>query len=389
MRKSRFLIAAGVFVFALGIFLAFLPPLWKEDSKSSAAEKPRSSRSSEAIAGVPAQGGLGVDGRAPESEKILAWIFDAESRLINSRGVDEVRGILSGLLDRLDTGQPGDSVSAIESYLRSGRDAPTGLDFIVSMDGGTLEEAHTLRCWLLDLLGRIDPVAAASGAKEMLTSRQCLDGGESALAMRNLAWGAGQPMPAGDRRIFERAAREHLANAEWASRPDAGYLEGFDAAVFLPSREASRELAAILSDSRRPEASRYAARLALERIAWRGERDALAALVASPLDPVAKGEILAAVDPGNPDSMEVVRNFLGNPGEAAAQAVFWRNFPQGSRAVGPALISDGAAGASGPQIERDSAALEILDSWIAAGSFPQHAGAIQKTRTRLLEFQEN
>ena len=387
MRKNHFLTAAGVFVFALGIFLALSALLRKADSKNSPGAQHQSGRLSDRIASGSARDALGAGGHETEAGKILAAIFDAETRLKNSPGADGVQGILSDLLGRLDTEQPAPSVSAIESYLQTGRDVPTGLDFVVSMDGGTLEEAHTLRCWLLDLLGRIDPVAAASGAREMLNFRKCLNGGESALAMRNLAWGAGQPMPAADRRIFERAALEHLSNAGWASRPDAGYLEGFDAAVFLPSRDASTELAGVLSDARRPEASRYAARLALERIAAQGDPDSLTAIVASSLDPVAKGEILAAVDPENPDAVEIVRGFLDDPGQAAAQAVFWRSFPQGSRALGPALISDGAASASGPQIARDAAALEILDSWIAGGNFPQHAGAIQQTRTRLLEFQ--
>jgi len=389
VRKYHFLIAAGVFVFALGFSLIIPPLLRKDDSKSSVGEKLRFSRPSDAIAGVPARDRPGADGHTPEAEKILPWIFDAESRLKNSPGADEARGILSELLGLLDTEQPGDSVFAIESYLRSGRDAPTGLDFAVSMDGGILEEAHTLRCWLLDLLGRIDPAAAASTARAMLGGTTLRNGGESALAMRNLAWGAGQPMPAGDRIIFERASLKHISHPEWSTEPDAGYLEGFDAAVFLPTLSASTELAGILSDSQSPEASRLAARLALERIAGLAAPDSLAGIARSRMDPVAKGEILAAADPMNPDAMQVVQGFLGDPREAEAQSVFWRTFPQGSRAVGPALISDGSWIAAGPQIDRDSAALEILDSWMAAGMFPQHADAIQKTRTRLLEFQEN
>lgn len=78
------------------------------------------------------------------------------------------RALLLELAKFLDSSRPADAIAAIESYLRNGRDVQTGFGFVISADGGTLDESPSIRAWLMDLLGRIDPVAAASHSRALL-----------------------------------------------------------------------------------------------------------------------------------------------------------------------------------------------------------------------------
>lgn len=316
-------------------------------------------------------------------------IFDVESRLAANRDLIEARRLLLDLAKILDTAQTASAVAAIEAYLESGRDARTGLAFDVSPDGGTLEESPSLRCWLLDLLGCLDPVAAASQARRHLTESRSRSGGESALAMRNLVWGSGQPMTGVDRQIFGRASLEHLSNTAWSAAPEAGYLEGFDAAVFLPSKEATECLTEIVAQPAEADSMRFSAGLALERIAEGSHPDSLAAIAASSLNPATKGDLLSRADPANGDAMRTVEAFLANGEEAEAQIFFWRSFPQASRAMGPRLISQELLPTAGGQMDRDRAALRVLEHWIVEGSFQRHDVEIRRARARLLEFLGN
>lgn len=61
------------------------------------------------------------------------------------------------------TADPDKASATLLAYLRSGQDLPTGLDFVIG-EGG-LEEWPSLRAFLLDLLGKVDPEEAARYAR--------------------------------------------------------------------------------------------------------------------------------------------------------------------------------------------------------------------------------
>lgn len=389
MIKGGIFLAAGALLLLAGVFFACLKFPTQPASSSLARNLSQDSRESIARVGGPHRGAGGTaSAHNREAEEMRQSMLEAESRLLKAPSPLEVGEILSELAARLDTKRPAEAALAIEEYLRTGRDVPTRLGFVVSPDGGTLEEVPTLRSWLLDLLGCIDPVAAASQARTLLTQRRFQNGGESALAMRNLVWGSGQTMAGVDRQIFESATIQHLSNGEWAANPDQGYLEGFDAAVFSPSRLAVSRLAVIASDGGGPAASRFAARLALERMALDAGGDPLAAIGDSALDAVAKGEILALANPEDPEVVRVLERFLQDANRSEAQAAFFSGFPQGSRNLGPRLISWGPGEESAFQKDRDRAALELVERWIAEDKFLNYDGALQKIRERLRAFLE-
>jgi hypothetical protein len=380
--RARFLLlAAGVFALGALVVLSWLgephSARFAGDSGSAKMPPPGSEKSH-----VP-QAKDGNDRQSPEEEILWRQILDVEHRLAVSRDLNLTRRLLLDLAKNLDSAQPVVAVASIKAYLRSGRDVKTGLEFVVSTEGGTLEESPTLRGWLMDLLGSLAPVAAASLARTQLSERHSRNGGESALAMRNLVWGSGLPMAAGDRQILQSASLEHVTNPKWSTHPEAGYLEGFDAAVFIPSRAATERLAEIIAQPSNPDAMRFAAGLALERIAKGSHADSLAAIATSSMDPSIKGDLLARANPANSDAMRVLEDFLSNADASEAQNFFWRAFPQASRAVGPRLISPETSLADSAQMDRDLMALEVLEKWSNLGRISQHGPALRATLERL------
>jgi hypothetical protein len=374
---------ATVAAIGIGILVFVTRP-----GETDTLEAPTDSLSAESRLKEIAPGGAPIDSsvlddQSPELENLKQQIADAERRLGAAPALDDSRRLLLNLAKNLDSAKPISAVAAIVDYLHSGRDAQTGLEFVLSPEGGTLEESPTLRAWLMDLLGSLDPVAAASLARAQLSERRSRNGGESALAMRNLVWGSGQPLAGVDRQILQSASLEHVANPKWSADPETGYLEGFDAAVFIPSRAATERLAEIIAHASNPRAMRFAAGLALERIAEVSHADSLAAIAASSLDPSIKGDLLARANPADDDAMRVLEDFLSNADASEAQNFFWRAFPQASRAVGPRLISPETSMADSGQMDRDLMALEVLEGWSNQLSIPQHGPALRATLERL------
>jgi hypothetical protein len=97
-----------------------------------------------------------------------------------------------------------EAVAEIRRFLDSKADAPTHSGFKVGRTG-LLDEAPTLRTFLLDELARLDPSAAGEYAKVILANKDSPD--EWAVALRNLA--RGDPSAEG-RTLLELKAGELL-----------------------------------------------------------------------------------------------------------------------------------------------------------------------------------
>jgi len=141
--------------------------------------------------------------------------------------VGKVRHGLAELSQELGAAGTNAASAAIRRFLDSGSDGPTGMQFKVGARG-TLEGAPTLRTFLLDYLGQIDPAAAASYSKAVLSASQSPD--EWALALRNIARGDGS---SDARALLEQKTSELLRRDDWQHDPTVGYLEAFDVAVYL------------------------------------------------------------------------------------------------------------------------------------------------------------
>jgi len=112
-------------------------------------------------------------------QKIYSALQTATDAAAARKQLAEFRATLSAM-------PTNEAVAIIRQFLDSKADATTHLGFKIGSDG-LLDEAPTLRTFLLDELARIDPAAAADYAKVILGSMDSPD--EWAVALRNLARG--------------------------------------------------------------------------------------------------------------------------------------------------------------------------------------------------------
>lgn len=161
-----------------------------------------------------------IGGRSLEGATLAA----AAGRLRHAKPGEATR-VLVELRRQFTALPPREAGEAIRTFLDSQTDAPTGLGFRLG-GGGALEEPPTLRAFLLDLLGELDPAVAAAYARVILSRMDSPD--EWALALRNLARG---DTSADARALLEQKTGELLRHEPWQQNPSSGYLEAFDAAV--------------------------------------------------------------------------------------------------------------------------------------------------------------
>lgn len=329
-------------------------------------------------AGADQKRGGGEAVMSAEASRLVenAWIG-----LVEAGGADaeKARRILAELLEGLDREPIGAAAAAIVGFLRSGRDAATGLEFEVG-EGGVLEGAPSLRVALLDALGRIDPLAAAEYSREMLPGVS--KGAESSVALRNLDWG-GRSEDAG---LFREATLRHVSNAEWAASPDAGYLEGYDAAVRLGDPVIVGVLAQRIQED--PSgAVANAALLALERLAGSGNAEVLGSIAAEErLDSARAGELMARADVADPEQRAVVEAFLESPVEGAVRESFFKAFPLASHSMGPRLMTEETPMDADERMAADGAALEVVEEWLRDSRFGNSTQELEKVAERLREY---
>ena len=140
----------------------------------------------------------------------------AGKSLLITKDAAASRQRLAELSQWLATLPPKEAAAAIRQFLDSKADAPTGQGFKIGANGA-LSSAPTLRVFLLDQLGRLDPAAAADYAKVILASKDSPD--EWAVALRNLAWGDTSD---DGRALLEQKTSEMLQYEPWQQNPSAG-----------------------------------------------------------------------------------------------------------------------------------------------------------------------
>jgi len=108
------------------------------------------------------------------------------SQLKDTESPEQLIQLLEGLRTQLEALPRDEAIAFIRQYLESGQDMKFSLPFKLG-SGGLLEMSPSLRSFLLDEWGRLDPTSAAEYAHTILDSSSVP--AEWTLAMRNLAWG--------------------------------------------------------------------------------------------------------------------------------------------------------------------------------------------------------
>lgn len=317
-------------------------------------------------------GGLG--------EQLAAAVAD----LASARGKGSGQEQMARLRQALAAAPAQEAVSAIRRFLDSKADAPTGQGF--KLDGkGWLTTAPTLRTFLLDYLGRVDPAAAAAYARIILSQKDSPE--EWAVALRNLAVG---DTSASARALLEEKTAELLRCEPWQQEPSVGYLEAFDVAVYL----GGTNLAPALGDLVRRQdnaAVAHAAYLALDRLVIKDTAELLAALEAAPElmqgREATRADYFARADVRDPQQRQVLESYLLDPQRSAAElAQFAGVFPNANYMISQNLLTPTPTPDGASLTGRDAASLQVVQEWLADPRFANLQRPLQKVKQRLEEF---
>ena len=276
------------------------------------------------------------------------------------------------------------AVAEIRRFLDSKTDGPTQLGFKVARNG-LLDEAPTVRTFLLDELARIDPAAAAEYAKTILASKDSPD--EWAVALRNLA--QGDPSAEG-RALLEQKAGELLRYEPWQKDPALGYLEAFDVAVFVGGTNLVPVLADLIRRPDNPAVAR-ASFLALDRLVINDAAATLAVLQAAPDwmqgREQTRANYFARGDVRSPEQRQLLEGYLLNPSLSPAElAAFAGVFPNANFMISPNLLTQTQTPDRAVLVARDAESLLVVQQWLADPRFARLRPQLEKLRARLELF---
>jgi hypothetical protein len=308
---------------------------------------------------------------------LLARIEGLFAKLMagNGAGAD-----LAQLKRDLFAADPREAISAISDFLNSGQDARTGQDFSIGA-GGQLDQAPTLRVFLLDLLGTLAretrTADAATIARTILENKTSAD--EWAIALRNVAWH--EPTATA---FLSSKLREMLGHEPWLQSPSAGMLEAFDVAVFTHSPEMIPPLAESLRSNQVP--LQRAAAIALDRLAERAPLEVMNYLNVNPGTmadrPFVRADYFAKADVAQPAHRQALEIYLSRADVALAEKTKLLE----ALAMPASFLSESLLSAPVPEPDeaarRDAIATTTAD-WLAKNRFPQLIPQISELRRRI------
>jgi hypothetical protein len=277
-----------------------------------------------------------------------------------------------------------EAVAAVRQYLDSKTDASTHLGFKVGKNG-LLDDAPTLRIFLLDELARLDPAAAADYAKIILAGKDSPD--EWAVALRNLARG---DTSNGGRALLEQKTSEMIQYEPWQQNPSTGFLEALDTAVYLGSTSLIPTLTDLVKRQDNPAVA-HASYLALDRLVINNPTTTLTVLLADPNlmqgREATRANYFARADVRDPQQKQVLENYLLNPQTGTAEIeAFAGIFPNANYMISPNLLTQSQTPDRAALVGRDAESLRAVQSWITDPRFAQLLPSLQKMQARLAGF---
>ena len=292
--------------------------------------------------------------------------------------------LLSGLRRSLAKMEMRAAVSGIRQFLDSKADAPTFLGFKVGA-GGFLGAAPTMRTFLLDYWGQIDPVSAADYARTVLASMDSPD--EWAVALRNLARG---DLSEDGRALLTQKVRQMLQVAAWQRDPTVGFLEAFDVAVYLGGSDLMPVLSELVRRKDNPAVA-HAAFLALDRLVIAEPATELAELQAAPDlmqgRELTRANYFARADVRDQQQRKVLERYLLDPHIGAGErAQFAGLFPNASYMISANLLTTDKTPNRVALLNRDAESLRVIDAWVGDARFAGIRPELDRIKIRLEQF---
>jgi hypothetical protein len=251
--------------------------------------------------------------------------------------------------------------------------------------GGWLDEAPTLRTFLLDELARLDPAAAADYAKIILAGMDSPD--EWAVALRDLASGDSS---ADARALLQQKTAQMLQYAPWQQNPSTGYLEAFDLAVYLGGTDLLPTLSSLVRLQNNPDLA-HASYLALDRLVINNPAAELAALEAAPDlmqgREATRADYFARADVRDPQQRQVLESYLLNPAISPSELqTFAGIYPNANYMISLNLLTPTPTPDRTSLTSRDAQSLAVAQQWMADPRFAGLVPVLQQITSRLQMF---
>ena len=305
-------------------------------------------------------------------------------QLRDSNSAAENRRILLELRVALAAMAKSEASSTIREMLSSGVDVQTQIEFEVG-DGGRLQGANTLRVFLLDNLGAIDPKAAAEIARGILIKPESPD--EWAICLRNLAKGDSSEEA---QRFLRDRLRILLRHEPWQNNPSIGYLEAFDTTVYIGGYQLVPELTRLMRLTNNPGVA-HAAFLAVDRLAANEPAATLSSLAEDWTlmqgREATRAGFFARADVSNAEQRQLVERYLLTlpPGSPELDA-FADVFPNENYRISKNLLTVTPPRSGSVIQQRDRATLLVIEEWMAEKRFQGVLPQLRTVQNRLRTF---
>lgn len=317
--------------------------------------------------------------------EVTRLIEQSMLRFAASSGADESERILQELRGQIHLADSQQAVVAIVDFLKSGKDVPTHLPFVVG-PGGVMELVPTLRTALLDVLPSLDPSAALDLARSVMDETKSPD--EYALALRNLAW---NDIDGDLRNELSDRLEQMIQTKDWTEGPSSGFLEALDAGVEL-STQRSFDSFVRLSGEALMNADQSLARalfIAMDRMVLRDPALLVGSFSADPeltgLSPDQRASLLSRLDITDSAQRDVFVRYLTAASHAVAELDYFADlFPNGNYLHGNWLITSGGTASSiASRRQADRAVLAEIDRLIASSPSERMKQTLVRIRGRL------
>ena len=392
----------GAIYFGAGLVLLLL--VWvvlQESQKQEGTGRPVNAKNQTSNHGTASLPKYSSKDLGKEEDKIVLHVPDPalkvelqalKSRLRQKMDRETVLRLLREFMQKAFTSNPDAAAAVLLEFLQSGEDLSTSLGFVVGEAG--LDEWPTLRAFLLDLLGKIDPEIASRYAMDTVIPAKSSTV-EYAVSLQILWNHGGAEKPTEE---LTQAWLGFLKKADWSVRPDPAWLESLDFASRIP--EATPEFLKAstdwLADPENVVERVGAVDLALERMAVQQPVEIMEALVRDPsLLSLGRGiyqrsQIFARASLNDSDQQKLLAAYLERLDPESQEAdLFFSAFPCHNFSVSPGLSGQPKVNSSREIIASDRAALQWWQNQRGTTWASKHPSEWAKTRTKIRKIIEN
>ena len=277
-----------------------------------------------------------------------------------------------------------EAVAWIRAFLESRQDQPTGLSFEIGA-GGVLTGWPTFRTFLIDALLAIDPAAAATLSRTILTTPTSAD--EWALALRNV--GRAEAAADANAYLIERTAAL-IANPAWQAEPSIGYLNAFDVLVHTHATASTPLLSGLIQQKDRRDLA-HAGFLTLDRLVQSDPTAVLPQLAADRALQQSRPEMVAQqfahADLRDEAQRELVKSWLLDPARTGTELrSFAAVYPNNNRFISNNLLTTATQQSGADLAAHDRQVLEIIKAWAQDPAFQPVAEHLRMMLFRLNQF---